>query len=66
MTLLERSHDAHGYGVLGWLLAGADALSLCNADDRVLIARALESLPVPSTANHATIHRPLEPGVGVG
>ena len=32
-------------GVLGWLLAGADALSLCNADDRTLIARALESLP---------------------
>ena len=33
------------YGVLGWLLAGADALSSCNVDDRTLIARALESLP---------------------
>ena len=39
------SHGADRYGVLGWLLAGADALSLCNADDRALIARAIESLP---------------------
>ena len=39
------SHGADRYGVLGWLLAGADALSLCNADDRTLIARAIESLP---------------------
>jgi monoamine oxidase len=38
-------HDAGGYGVLGWLLAGADALALCNADDETLIRRALESLP---------------------
>ena len=30
------SHGADRYGVLGWLLAGADALSLCNADDRTL------------------------------
>jgi protoporphyrinogen oxidase len=37
--------DGGGYGVLGWLLAGADALSLCNADDHALIARALDSLP---------------------
>ena len=41
----SRSHGADRYGVLGWLLAGADALSLCNADDRTLIARAIESLP---------------------
>ena len=33
------------YGVLGWLLAGADALRLCNADDRTLIASVLDSLP---------------------
>ena len=33
------------HGVLGWLLAGADALSSCNTDDRALIAAALESLP---------------------
>ncbi len=41
----SRNHGADRYGVLGWLLAGADALSLCNADDRTLIARAIESLP---------------------
>jgi monoamine oxidase len=39
------SRDGATYGVLGWLLAGADALSSCNLDDRALIARALESLP---------------------
>jgi monoamine oxidase len=33
------------YGVLGWLLGGADALAACNSDDRTLIARALGSLP---------------------
>jgi monoamine oxidase len=33
------------YGVLGWLLAGADALRHCNADDRTLVARVLDSLP---------------------
>ena len=38
-------HDAGGRGVLGWLIAGADALSLCNSGDQALIARALESLP---------------------
>ena len=38
-------HDAGEYGVLGWLLAGADALAHCNADDRTLVRRALESLP---------------------
>ena len=39
------AHSAGTYGVLGWLLAGADALSSCNSDDRTLIARVLESLP---------------------
>ena len=39
------SRDGATYGVLGWLLAGADALSSCNLDDRTLVARALESLP---------------------
>ena len=38
-------HDAGEYGVLGWLLAGADALSMVNHDDRTLIGRAIESLP---------------------
>jgi monoamine oxidase len=39
------SHGPGTYGVLGWLLAGADALSSSNTDDRALIAAALESLP---------------------
>ena len=38
-------HEAGEYGVLGWLVAGADALSLVNLDDRTLVNRALESLP---------------------
>ncbi|MBA3711673.1 MAG: FAD-dependent oxidoreductase [Pyrinomonadaceae bacterium] len=38
-------HDAGEYGVLGWLVAGSDALSLVNFDDRMLINRAIESLP---------------------
>lgn len=38
-------HDAGAYGVLGWLVAGADALALCNSDDETLIERMLESLP---------------------
>ena len=37
--------DASGYGVLGWLIAGTEALVLCNASDRELTARVLESLP---------------------
>lgn len=37
--------DAGEYGVLSWLLAGSDALSLVNLDDRTLIDRAIESLP---------------------
>ena len=40
-------HDAGEYGVLGWLLAGGDALSLVNLDDLSLINRAIESLPDP-------------------
>jgi hypothetical protein len=35
-----------GCGVLGWLLAGADALWLCNADERDLVERTLEALPI--------------------
>jgi len=38
-------HDAHDHGVLGWLLAGADARSLCRADDRTLVGRVLDALP---------------------
>jgi monoamine oxidase len=39
------SREGTTYGVLGWLLAGADALSSCNLDDRTLVSRALDSLP---------------------
>jgi protoporphyrinogen oxidase len=38
-------HDTGGHGVLSWLLAGADALSLCKADDGTLVERAIEALP---------------------
>ena len=42
----ESSRYPHGrYGVLGWLLAGNDALALSNFDDQRLIAMALASLP---------------------
>ncbi|MBM3222806.1 MAG: methyltransferase domain-containing protein [Candidatus Tectomicrobia bacterium] len=43
-------HDAEGYGVLGWLLAGSDAMSMNNLDDQTLIQRALDSLPAPLQA----------------
>lgn len=38
-------YDAGEYGVLGWLVAGSDALALVNLDDQTLVNRALESLP---------------------
>ena len=38
-------HDAGGYGVLGWLLAGSDALAFSNLDDQTLIQRVLDALP---------------------
>lgn len=38
-------HDTQGYGVLGWLLAGTDALSLAGFSDQALIEKALDSLP---------------------
>lgn len=50
-------HDAEGYGVLGWLLAGSDALAFGNLDDATLIERVLASLP---TALHAGREQYLE------
>ena len=48
----ESARYPHGpYGVLGWLLAGNDALALSNFDDQRLIALALASLP-RSMAEH--------------
>jgi monoamine oxidase/SAM-dependent methyltransferase len=40
-------HPCEPYGVLGWLLAGNDALALSNSDDDRLIDQALDSLPAP-------------------
>ncbi len=38
-------HQHESCGVLGWLIAGADALMLCNADDETLADLAVGSLP---------------------
>src|SRR5262252_9225295 len=38
-------YDAGGYGVIGWLLAGSDALAFSNLDDQTLIQRVLDALP---------------------
>ncbi len=38
-------HDAGEYGVLGWLIAGTNALSMSSFDDRTLAAKVLDSLP---------------------
>ena len=38
-------HQQTSGGVLGWLIAGAQALMLCNADDETLTELALNSLP---------------------
>lgn len=38
-------HEAGGYGALGWLLAGSDALAFGNLDDQTLIQRVLDALP---------------------
>src|SRR5262245_16534713 len=40
-------YNAEGYGVLGWLLAGSDALAFSNLDDQTLIQRVLDALPEP-------------------
>lgn len=38
-------HDVGKYGVLNWLIPGADALAFANVDDNQLIELALKSLP---------------------
>jgi len=40
-------HDGMGYGVLGWLLAGTEALALSNFDDETLTRHVLDTLPKP-------------------
>lgn len=41
----DESPPNGGRGVLNLLLAGADALTLCNADDEVLVREAVDALP---------------------
>jgi hypothetical protein len=41
----EQGSGAPGMGVLGWLIAGSDALTLCNHGDETIVARALDALP---------------------
>jgi monoamine oxidase len=38
-------YDTGGYGVLGFLIAGSDALALANAPDKDVARRAIEALP---------------------
>jgi monoamine oxidase/SAM-dependent methyltransferase len=56
-------HDAGEYGVLSWLIAGTDALSLSNFDDQSVTGQVLDSLPEPLRADalssflEAKVHR---------
>jgi protoporphyrinogen oxidase/SAM-dependent methyltransferase len=43
-------HKCDPHGVLGWLLAGNDAMALSNLDDDTLIDMALDALPAPLAA----------------
>ena len=38
-------HDSSPYGILGWLLAGNDALTMSNYPDEILVQKMLASLP---------------------
>jgi monoamine oxidase len=38
-------YDAGGHGVLGFLIAGSDALAMANLEDRAIASRVLHSLP---------------------
>jgi monoamine oxidase len=40
-------HDAGEFGVLSWLIAGTDALSMSGFDDDALACTVMASLPVP-------------------
>ena len=40
-------HDDKGHGVLGWLIAGTDALAMANLTDKQIIHRVLGTLPKP-------------------
>jgi monoamine oxidase len=40
-------HDAGEFGVLSWLIAGTDALSMSGFDDALLARKAMAALPAP-------------------
>jgi SAM-dependent methyltransferase len=40
-------HPDQGYGTLGWLIAGTEALALSNLDDAAIIRRVVDTLPKP-------------------
>ena len=48
-------HPCDPFGVLGWLLAGNDALALANHGDDELITQALDSLPKPLAHGRALV-----------
>jgi monoamine oxidase/SAM-dependent methyltransferase len=56
-------HDTGHYGVLSWLIAGTNALSMGNSDDGTVIGCVLQSLPAPLRAEarvlflEGTVHR---------
>jgi SAM-dependent methyltransferase len=50
-----RRHPCEPYGVLGWLLAGNDAMVLGNLDDDKLIQMVLNSLPDSMAAGRGTM-----------
>jgi monoamine oxidase/SAM-dependent methyltransferase len=40
-------HDDKGHGILGWLIAGTDALAMANLSDEQIVKRVLDTLPAP-------------------
>ncbi|MCE2890874.1 MAG: FAD-dependent oxidoreductase [Hyphomonadaceae bacterium] len=55
-------HDSKGFGVLNWLICGADALAFANVDDQTLLQTALSTLPrdfgdVSDLVIEANVHR---------
>lgn len=55
-------HDCGSQGVLGWLIAGNEALTMANLDDATLVRRVLDSLPASlrhggALMREAAVHR---------
>ena len=55
-------HETGMNGVLGWLIAGGDALAMANLDDEVLLEKVLDSLPTVmrhgiAQVREAAVHR---------